>query len=514
MGVTLPRWKRGGRPAPADTTASGPRLQAESEAMGTVLLAGLGVGSGLMAWSLWSRLGWTHPPAAALAAAVTLAVAARGLGEWGHLAGRTDAALGDGEFGGAAAGVALLLPLALVAGFSQWQRLGAAVPGIFAALAVWAAWFQAGRLWRDFGGRGQGRADRERLRREDLPAQADQPTDGEGEALRGDVAAWWLVSGLLAVSVPLRSAGRPAPLLAAVAVALETTSGAMLLAHGVRRHLLQQAERQGARVLPGFALQASAALGAVLVTVGLALALPAWPTLPTLRWGHSLARALAPRGASPPPPTLLPPPGHPAPPPASSPAPPAALWGPVLLLSCLGLALLLVVAIRRLVAAWGRGRARPWFAGGFWEFLVRLWRLLGEAFAALWAGMGSWTSLWSKGRRPQGAWRSWPGADPGAAGRRGQTPWIAAGDARARVRAAYRRLLMELAAHGHHRHRAASPRAFARQLAPLLPGTGDAHRQLTELYERARYSPHPLSPRDAGAADQAADAVVRRLRAP
>ena len=44
-----------------------PRPEVEQRALAesALLMAGLGLGSALLAWALWARLGWAHPPLSA-----------------------------------------------------------------------------------------------------------------------------------------------------------------------------------------------------------------------------------------------------------------------------------------------------------------------------------------------------------------------------------------------------------------------------------------------------------------
>ncbi len=494
-----------------------PRSAVEQRALAdtALLMAGLGLGSALLAWAVWARLGWTHPPAAAVAAAVTAAVAARGVGGLGGVIAAQRRGPERPAAEHEASYVGLVFGWALVAGLARWRPADAALAGAVGCLAVWAAWLQAGRLWRDLVPPPDSATPPEgRLRREDLA----QPVSGEekeeqapGEHARGAVGGWWAVSGLLAVFVPVTAHGRALPVLAVAGVGLEAVCGGLLVARGLRMALMRRAAADGARVMPEFSLQAASALLAVLLCALFALALPAYPTLPRHALGQAIARSVVPRGSTLPPGLLR---GAHIPP--TPPPPPAGGAGGrlgVYVVAALALALLavlLVLAVRRLLLRWSRGRGLRGI-GSLWWFLGQLLRALWESLAALWSGMLPWCALWAGGgrpRRPEAASGTVPGSGPGG----GAASWWARGNPRTRVRAAYRAMLAGAAARGHRRPSAASPRGFARQISPALPPTTEEHGRLTTLYEEARYSQHPVSAADAADAAEAARTVVNRLR--
>ncbi len=491
------------------------RRDAGSTVAGAALLvAGMGAGAALLVASAWARLGASAPPYPVLAAALLVAVLGRCLAAWGRPEGG-----GDGEF----AYVGLILALGLLVPFTAYRTKAAVDLGL-AGLCVWGLWWQVGQLWRGLAPlpppvpRADGQNGGEVL----APVRRDRPQPSIAEQVQGTVGGVFVALGALAVvAAGLGGAGGRAPaLLAGIGMVAAVGCGLLLLAQGMRRWLARRAAVDGAVVAMDFASR-SAAFGfvAVAACVAAAAVLPAYPSLAGVRRAdvgavvallpHAAARVggSAMGGA------------HLAPGPAGPTQGPAGFGGAALALGAyvvVGLvALIVVYALVRLGIEWlrhGRG------GGGrlaLWEVLSDLWEALRQALAALVSVLWQWAPWWSGGRAAMRGGASGPQAR-GLAGARavaepGFLAWWA--DPRRRVRLAYRRVLTQARAHGLVRPLSASPRRFEPELARRALGSEPAVAELTQLYEYARYSAHPIPPAEAERAAGAAGEVGRGLEA-
>ena len=182
-----------------------------------------------------------------------------------------------------------------------------------------------------------------------------------------------------------------------------------------------------------------------------------------------------------------------------------------LLVEVMGLVAFVLVAwgIVRLVTLWVRHRAHlGWPPVG--RLFAEMWRALLDFFRMVWAGLRTgrlWSWLSRRAGRVHGPIRL-PALPPAHR----ETPWTRWGDPRARVRAAYRRLLTGAVERGHRRPHWATPRGFRNLLAPALPPDPQALAAITHLYEEARYSPHAVEEQAAGTAEAAAHEILRTLR--
>ena len=87
-------------------------------------------------------------------------------------------------------------------------------------------------------------------------------------------------------------------------------------------------------------------------------------------------------------------------------------------------------------------------------------------------------------------------------------------DPRMAVIAAYRRMESALADAGVARHESEAPREYRTRVLSSLGVSAEPIRSLTGLYERARFSPHPVAPPLRDAALQALVAIREQLRTP
>lgn len=492
-----------------DAASSGPGLP-ERLAMG-MLLCAMGLGFSAQ-WTLTWAAGQPAggPPAVAVGGGILLAVLARTLGGMIREDGSAD---NEVSWGGLALGAGLAVA------FTHFTPQ-AGLPAVLALGAVWSGWYLTGYVWRNLALA--------------VPPLRD-PSAGPDRDAHGQVVGTGSVDiaanvqagvfGALLAGAAVGAVGAhlghgesgAAGLLAAVALVWQCGCACLLVAQGQRRAMLREARIYQAQVLASFA--PTAAVGALAVTglvAVVALVLPAYPALLSVHalgaWlahlvggfvGHPAAGASAPAGPSP-----AQVPGSAIPHSANA----RGGGGASTSLSAVGIILILLLVV---LAIFGLRLAFMAIGSHFgrrtslWEWLRSIWQALLEILEALLSG-GGLTGLWDMLAR-RGAAAGQPGGGSGAPRRAGF--WERRGDARLRVRAAYRHMLSGVGGKGHHRPFWFSPTRFRRQLETDLPHHRTELSRLTGLYEEARYSTHRLGEGDAGEAESAADMVVRVTRA-
>lgn len=203
-------------------------------------------------------------------------------------------------------------------------------------------------------------------------------------------------------------------------------------------------------------------------------------------------------------------PGHPLLPAAPRPAPPPGDGGLLVALLPVVFVLALAWPLRRLTvrllergglpeALPADGPAEGSERGGWrgwWARLLAFWRRLRRRQPRLW-GEPNW-----RPRDPPPLLRPTPPS---------RGPEAARDDMRGRVRAAYARLLHSARRFGLGRRDADSPRAYQAWLRERAPAGQAAMAQLTQAYEEARYSRHPVDQHAAEGAEQDAQAVTYAL---
>ncbi len=446
------------------------------------LILGLECGTTAVACAAWAWLPVRTLAWPALAAGMAVAVLVRCLV----------------ERPGAATRVAWVAPPAGVALVAAWSATHPSTLPILplAAAVVLGIWWQTGRVWQ--------------------PLVAATHRTGPGaprvlevrlnavQDLRETIAGQFLAVGALAVLArALRpSASAVAPGLALAGMGIQVLCGLLLLSSGLRLLLLEGAP-PGARVRRFGALVAAAC-------VVLAALLPAYPALFPRSATPSAASKTSGRPQTLPSPPVAHGPGSTSAPPPAGPLthhPPSILWHVLWAL----LAVLLTAGLLRLAwSAWRSRRPGTW--GGWWRALLLLLTGWWEALLSLFA-------FFARLRPDFGARR------PRAPGRRGsrplaveapravrQAPRSGAGDPRRRVRLAYRRLLAAGRRKGHVRPPGFSPRRYRTALEPKVGGAAPELRNLTRLYEEARYSAHPVDRDAADTAAADATAAIRGLR--
>ncbi len=492
-----------------DPASTGPGL-AERLAMGMLLCAmGLGFSAQwTLTWAAGQPVG--GPPAVAVGGGILLAVLARILGGMVREDGSADNEL---SWGGLALGAGLAVA------YTHFTPQ-AALPAVLALGAVWSGWYLTGYVWRNLV-----------LAVPPLRDPSAGPDrDAHGQAVGSgsmDIAANVQagVFGALLAGAAVGAVGAHLGhgesgvqgLLAAVVLVWQCVCACLLVAQGQRRALLREARIYEARVVAGFA--PTAALGALAITglvAVVALLLPAYPPLLSVHalgaWlahlvasfvGHPASRASTAVGPSP-----AQVPGTSIPHSANA----RGSGGASTSLSAVGIILILLLVV---LAVFGLRLAFMAVGSHFgdrtslWEWLRSIWQALLEILEALFSG-GGLTGLWDMLAR-RGTAGGQVGGGP-APPRRGGF-WERRGDARLRVRSAYRHMLSGVGGKGHHRPFWFSPTRFRRQLEADLPPERTELSRLTGLYEQARYSTHRLDEGDAGEAESAADTVVRVTRA-